>query len=71
MDETVFTPRELSKRYKVTERMIVGLARSGKLPGMRIGHLWRFRVCDIEIWERHQGIIEENEITKFVNAITS
>lgn len=36
-------------------RLVVGrLAREGRLPGMRIGKLWRFRLDDVERHRDHQ-----------------
>lgn len=55
MSNEFMTPKELATRYKVSEGHITNLARSGILPGIKIGHVWRFKAADIEEWERHQG----------------
>ena len=62
------TPKELSQRWKVSERHITALARRGVIPGIRIGRLWRFKVSAIEEWERAQGI-DKDEIEALVNEI--
>jgi excisionase family DNA binding protein len=51
---TYMTPRELAKRFRVTERQICKLARIGYLPGIKLGKLWRFRDDAIEEWEQEQ-----------------
>jgi excisionase family DNA binding protein len=63
-----FTPKELSQRFKVSERQITHLARIGILPGIKIGKLWRFPVKGIEEWERTQGFAQ-GEIDALVNEI--
>lgn len=63
-----FTPRELSERFKISERSITKLARSGILPGIKIGRLWRFRVLDIEEWERRRGC-DQDEINTMADEI--
>jgi excisionase family DNA binding protein len=62
------TPRELSERFKISERQVTKLARSGILPGIKIGKLWRFKISEIEEWERHQGY-DRDEINFLVNEI--
>jgi hypothetical protein len=37
--------------------------------GIRVGKLWRFRISDVEEWERHQGV-DQDEINALVNEIT-
>jgi excisionase family DNA binding protein len=41
-EHTVFTLEEASKYLRVHEQTIYKMARSGKLPGMKIGRSWRF-----------------------------
>ncbi len=70
MNESFYlTPQELAERFKVTERTIVGMARSGKIPAIRIGRLWRFRIEAIQAWEMDQGSVEI-EAERIVDAIT-
>lgn len=61
------TPKDLAERYRISERQVTHLARTGYLPGIKIGKLWRFRAEDIEAWEgRHRGT---DEITKLADEI--
>lgn len=32
----------------ITERTLYGLTHEGRLPGLEVGNLWRFRLPDIE-----------------------
>ena len=63
------TPRDLSQKFKVSERQITHLARIGYLPGLKFGKLWRFRPEDIEIWERRQQGFDE--IAKIADEIVA
>jgi excisionase family DNA binding protein len=63
-----FIPRELSERFKISERSITKLARSGILPGIKIGKLWHFKLSAIEEWEKSQGM-DNDEINSLVKEI--
>jgi len=47
MDE-ILGPREVAQMLKVNHRTIVRWAEQGKLPGFKLGDLWRFRREAIE-----------------------
>ncbi len=63
------TPKELAARFRISERQVTHLARSGILPGIKVGKLWRFRISDIEDWERYQGI-DKDEVNLLAREIT-
>ncbi len=63
------TPKELAERFRISERQVTHLARSRILPAIKIGKLWRFRISDIEEWERDQGI-DKDEVNVLVREIT-
>lgn len=63
------TPRELAERYQVTDRQITALARSGIIPGLKIGKLWRFHPDRIEIWEQVQQGFDSQDLKKRVDEI--
>ncbi len=67
-EEVYFTPRELAKRFRVSERQITHFARSGTLPAIKIGHLWRFPIKEVEEWERNQGV-DKNEVESLAREI--
>jgi excisionase family DNA binding protein len=54
-------PKEIAKRFQISETSITKMARKGILPGVRIGKLWRFKIAAIETWERSLAY-DQNEI---------
>lgn len=44
------TPEEISALFKIPVRTVHHLARSKKIPAMKVGRLWRFREQDINRW---------------------
>ena len=48
------SPKDLAKRYQVTQQQITKLARNGILPAVKVGKLWRFKSEAVEEWERSQ-----------------
>lgn len=59
--EPLLTADELARELHCGVITIYRLARSGKLPGLRIFHVWRFERAEIERWieqrtvNPHQG----------------
>lgn len=46
---------ELANRWARSERWIAQQAKAGDIPGAwKLGHLWRFRLSDIEAYEESQ-----------------
>jgi excisionase family DNA binding protein len=64
------TAKQLAQRWQVTQRTVINLALSGRLRGIRIGRLWRFRPQDVDAWE-HRQEIDEDQVKDFVRTITS
>ena len=40
-DETLMTPAQVAQRLQVTERTVASWLRTGRLPGVKLGRLWR------------------------------
>jgi excisionase family DNA binding protein len=59
MDE-ILEPKEVAKLLKVNHRTVVRWAEQGKLPGFKLGDLWRFR---LETIEEHIRQLEKGTIT--------
>ncbi|GCE06120.1 helix-turn-helix domain-containing protein [Dictyobacter aurantiacus] len=53
MDE-ILEPKEVAALLKVHQRTIVRWAEQGKLPGFKLGDLWRFRREAIEDFIRQE-----------------
>ena len=48
MDEKLLTPAQAAERLQVTERTVYQWLRQGKLPGHRLGRLWRIHPRDYD-----------------------
>lgn len=46
----ILTIKEVAEYLKVTERTIYRLAAAKKIPGFKVGGMWRFRQADIDGW---------------------
>lgn len=49
-----FTPHELSRILKLHPFTVTRLAREKKLPGFKVGGVWRFRKDQFEGWVEKQ-----------------
>lgn len=46
----ILTIKEVAENLKVTERTIYRLAAAKKIPGFKLGGMWRFRRSDLDEW---------------------
>ena len=46
----ILTIKDVAEYLKVTERTIYRLAAAKKIPGFKVGGMWRFRQADIDSW---------------------
>jgi excisionase family DNA binding protein len=46
LDE-VYTPKEVAKALKLSEKSVLQYLREGRLPGFRVGKHWRVRHADL------------------------
>jgi excisionase family DNA binding protein len=53
--DRLLTAEQTAERFQVPVAQVYRLARSGKLPAVRIGRYRRFRVAEIEAWEAEGG----------------
>lgn len=49
-ESDVMTLQQVAEYLQLSEMTIYRMAREGRLPGIKIGRLWRFRRADIERW---------------------
>jgi len=60
--EPLLNANQLAKLIGINRVTLLRMARSGQLPGVRIGKLWRFRVSELNSWlttefeKRKEGI---------------
>ena len=50
MLQRFLTPVEVSESFQVPVRTIQTLARAKKIPALKVGRLWRFRLSDVQRW---------------------
>ncbi len=48
--EPLYDTREVASQYKVSEKSLHRWARTGKIPAVKFGKLWRFRKSAIDAW---------------------
>ncbi len=51
----IMTIKDLSLYLKINEKTIYKLAKQGKLPGIKIGGMWRFKKEAIDNWIMNTG----------------
>lgn len=49
------TPREIAGILRIHPFTVTRLARTGKLPGFKVGGIWRFRKDQFEEWMRQNS----------------
>lgn len=50
---TLFNSREAAEQLDMSPDTVNLLARSGKLPGIKVGRQWRFKKRDITLFKKH------------------
>ncbi|MBE3561324.1 MAG: helix-turn-helix domain-containing protein [Ktedonobacteraceae bacterium] len=57
-DEKLLTPEQVAERLQVTVQTIYTWMRSGYLPSVKMGRLWRIRPSDLDEFikqQKHRG----------------
>ena len=54
--EKLLTTQEAAQQLKVSVSTVTRMARSGRLPGMRVGKLWRFSQSELTLKLRQQKL---------------
>jgi excisionase family DNA binding protein len=55
--DKVITVREVGQLLKVHQSTVYRLAKTGDLPGFRLGKAWRFRLQDVEMWMKKSSVL--------------
>lgn len=65
LEETLLDIRQVATYFQINEATVYNWVQSGKLPGIKMGRIWRFRREDIEAWldDNMQGPIPGNNMT--------
>lgn len=48
--EPLLTAEEIASLLKLHPKTVLSMARSGSIPGFRMGKYWRFRASQIDEW---------------------
>ena len=48
--ENLMTLQDLSEYLQIAERTVYLWAQQGKIPGFKLGSVWRFRKEEIDLW---------------------
>ena len=56
----LLTANELAERWKVPKSHVYRLTREGRIPTVRLGRYYRYRLEAIERWEAHSEQIAGN-----------
>lgn len=48
--ENLLTIEELGKYLKLSVRTLYPMAKEGKIPGVKVGGSWRFRLSEVNKW---------------------
>lgn len=54
--DQLLTAEQLSDRWQIPKSHVYRLTRSGAVPAVRLGKYYRYRIDDIERWEREGGV---------------
>ena len=54
--EPVVDSEEAARFLNINPKTLQTMARSGEVPGYRIGKLWKFRISDLDAWLRSKVI---------------
>jgi len=50
IDERLLTAAEAAELLRIHPKTVLLFARTGRLPALRMGRLWRFRTSDLTRW---------------------
>ena len=48
------TVKQIAEHLQLSEAKVYALARSGEIPGKKIGSQWRFDLAEVDEWVRQQ-----------------
>ncbi|MBN1954739.1 MAG: helix-turn-helix domain-containing protein [Anaerolineae bacterium] len=69
-EETLMDIRQVAAYLQINEATAYNWAQRGKLPGIKLGRVWRFRREDIEAW-LDENLRREGSRSKHVSTDTS
>jgi len=71
MNTRLLTPEEVAEHLAVTPKAVRAWLRDGKLPGLRLGRLWRIRPADLDAFIDGPGFTSAQRVSPARNARVS
>ncbi len=70
MNDKLLTVSELSEKLNISKSTILNWARQGKIPAIKLGRQWRFKLLDVEMWLKtkstnFQGVSTARSLLKY------
>jgi excisionase family DNA binding protein len=53
MENRLLTPEEVARQLRVTQQTVYNWLQSGRLPGIKMGRLWRIDPADLDRWKHN------------------
>jgi PTS system nitrogen regulatory IIA component len=53
-NEKLMTLQDVAEFLQIKERTVYDWAKKGKIPGFKLGNVWRFKPEDLNIWIEEQ-----------------
>jgi excisionase family DNA binding protein len=54
--EKLLTIEQIAEKLQISDTTLYKLARSGKIPAIKVGNQWRFKMEDIDRWLESQKV---------------
>lgn len=62
--ERLYTIEQIAEKLQISETTLYKLARSGRIPAIKIGNQWRFKMEDIDKWLESQKVTQKRKKTR-------
>jgi len=56
--EKLLTLQQIATRLQISETTLYKLARNGKIPAIKVGNQWRFKLDDVDKWLESQKVTQ-------------
>ena len=56
--EKLLTLQQIAQRLQISETTLYKLVRNGKIPAIKVGNQWRFKIKDINRWLESQKVTQ-------------
>jgi excisionase family DNA binding protein len=60
----ILTLEDVAEYLRLSKNTVYNLSRNGKIPAIRVGNQWRFRMEDIDKWLESQKVAKQGKTEK-------